>query len=348
LTAVTVPAQNLFVPNFGSGNIQEFTNNGVTLSSNAVLFASGLANPNGLAFDSAGNMYVADSTAKKVYQFSPSGQQSTFYSGPQSFSGIAFDHVGNLYGCNGGSGSSSHDGAIYEFINQGGTLSTNPVIFAGGLNYPQDLAFDSSGDLFVASLFEYSIHEFKNIGGTLSSNLLTFVSLNYPVGLTFDHQDNLFVGTYSGNIYEFTNNAGVLSSNLFVFSSGFSSPYGLVFDHAGNLFVSDESQNKIYEFTNNMGRLSSNPQLFASGLNGPAYLAFSPVLSSIDIKMFAGVIINRGQVGSTYKIQAAADLAGSNWVTLTNVTLPSLPYTFIDYNSPTNNQRFYRAQIQSP
>jgi hypothetical protein len=62
--------------------------------------------------------------------------------------------------------------------------------------------------------------------------------------------------------------------------------------------------------------------------------------------MFAGIIINNGQIGSNYLIQATANLSTSNWTTLTNVTLPSQPYIYIDYSSPTNNQRFYRAVQQ--
>jgi hypothetical protein len=51
-----------------------------------------------------------------------------------------------------------------------------------------------------------------------------------------------------------------------------------------------------------------------------------------------------GPLGSNYFIQAASNLTG-NWTTLTNVALPSQPYIYIDYNSPTNAQQFYRAVL---
>jgi hypothetical protein len=66
------------------------------------------------------------------------------------------------------------------------------------------------------------------------------------------------------------------------------------------------------------------------------------VLASVDIKMFAGVVIN-GPLGSNYLIEARYDLLSTNWTTLTNVALPVQPYIFIDYSSPTNRQHFYRA-----
>jgi len=62
----------------------------------------------------------------------------------------------------------------------------------------------------------------------------------------------------------------------------------------------------------------------------------------VSMKMFAGLVIN-GPLGSNYNVQAASDLAGSNWTTLTNLTLTTHPYIFIDYNSPTNAQQFYRV-----
>jgi hypothetical protein len=66
----------------------------------------------------------------------------------------------------------------------------------------------------------------------------------------------------------------------------------------------------------------------------------------VSIKMFAGIILNNGNIGSNYLIQATANLASSNWTTLTNVTLPSQPYIYIDYSSYTNSQQFYRVQPQ--
>lgn len=68
-------------------------------------------------------------------------------------------------------------------------------------------------------------------------------------------------------------------------------------------------------------------------------------LASVDVKMFAGVIVN-GPLGSNYLIQATSNLTSGNWTTLTNVALPMQPYTFIDYTSCTNGPQFYRAVPQ--
>ena len=44
-------------------------------------FASGLYGPYGLAFNSAGNLFVADYGSGNIYEFTPGGVRSTFASG---------------------------------------------------------------------------------------------------------------------------------------------------------------------------------------------------------------------------------------------------------------------------
>jgi hypothetical protein len=61
----------------------------------------------------------------------------------------------------------------------------------------------------------------------------------------------------------------------------------------------------------------------------------------VDLKRFAGLVI-KGPIGSNYTVQATDTLEGTNWITLTSITLATNPYIFIDYRSWTNTQQFYR------
>jgi DNA-binding beta-propeller fold protein YncE len=72
--ASSAQAQNLFVAS--GGNILDFTPGGGQST-----FASGLGYPNGLAFNSAGNLFVTDTGGGNVYEFTPGGARSTFASG---------------------------------------------------------------------------------------------------------------------------------------------------------------------------------------------------------------------------------------------------------------------------
>src|SRR4030095_848971 len=98
LICARASAQNLFAvgldPTTGdfNGNIDEFTPNGVRST-----FASGLTSPFALAFDSGGNLFVADEGSGAVYKLTPTGVRTTFALGLSVTVGLAFDSAGNLF-----------------------------------------------------------------------------------------------------------------------------------------------------------------------------------------------------------------------------------------------------------
>ena len=65
-------------------------------------------------------------------------------------------------------------------------------------------------------------------------------------------------------------------------------------------------------------------------------------LGFIDLKMLAAVYLT-GPVGKNYRIDTATTLAPTNWVPVTNITIPTQPFIYVDYTSATNKMQFYRA-----
>ena len=244
----------------------------------------------------AQNLFVSGYGSGNIYEFTPSGAQSTFASGLTP-GGLAFNSTGDLFDADPNSGN------VYEFT-PSGVRST----FASGLSYPQGLAFNSAGNLFVAeSYFSDNIYEFTPSGAqsTFASGLsspaillvewpltvrviclsrittaATFMNTRPPeheaflppgcpehTALAFNSAGDLFeTDQQSGNIYEFTPN-GTRST----FASGLRFPIGLAFNNAGDLFVTTDDST-IREFTTD-----GVESTFASGLNLPTELAFQPV-----------------------------------------------------------------------
>jgi len=105
----------------------------------------------GLAFDSAGNLFVADSVDITIYKFTPDGTRTIFVD-PSAFGpddgpvGLAFDEFGNLF--------VSTERDFVTFGGEGLILKFTPdgtgTTFAEVHNYARGLAFDSAGNLFVA------------------------------------------------------------------------------------------------------------------------------------------------------------------------------------------------------
>jgi sugar lactone lactonase YvrE len=216
--------------------------------------------------------------------------------------GLAFDQQGNLYVANYGIG------AILKLQKIGVTYVPGGP-FASGFTFPSDIAFDSSGNLFVVqpgNVGNGSIYEI-----TLQGTQSLFASfLASPISLAFDSQGNLFVGSTSGFIYKFapdgsksifaqgqfsaTGLAFDANGNLFAsyldrssqswnieefapngdestFATGLNNPVGLAFDSQGNLFEADEMSGNIYEFAPDGTRTT-----FASGFGLPLDVAFAP------------------------------------------------------------------------
>ena len=193
-------------------------------------YASGLTDPLGLAFDAAGNLFVADSFGNTVSQVTPAGVVNTFATGFNDPRGLAFDAGGNLYVTN-------YQGNTVSQVTPAGVVST----FASGFNGPAGLAFDGAGNLYVANFFGNTVSQVTPAGvvSTYASGLTD------PLGLAFDAVGNLFVANSFGDTVSQVTPAGVVST----FDSDLTDPEGLAFDAAGNLYVAGALSGSVSKVT---------------------------------------------------------------------------------------------------
>jgi hypothetical protein len=257
LISTSAQAQNLFVSDYANDTVGSGNIYEYMPSGVQSTFASGLSGPAGLAFNSAGDLFEADELSGNIYEFTPGGVQSAFASGLPNPNGLAFDSAGNLFVSCLGGQAGTQ---IIVKITPSGVQST----FASGLYYPYALAFNSAGDLFEADQNSGNIYEFTP-GGTRS----TFASgLYYPYALAFDSAGNLFecgLGGPNNYIYEFTP-SGIKT----IFSTAtLSGSSGLAFNSTGNLFDVNPFYGNIFQFTPGGTRTT-----FASGLSSPSFIAF--------------------------------------------------------------------------
>ena len=143
-TAVSSPRKNQIPQFLGAGQVS----NSVYLCSQTMMYSiiksvESLLR-NGLAFDTAGDLFVANSASSlgpgqgSITKITPGGVQTNFASGLSTPDGLAFNSAGDLFEADNATGN------IYEFT-PGGARST----FASGLVYPTGLTFNSAGVLFV-------------------------------------------------------------------------------------------------------------------------------------------------------------------------------------------------------
>ena len=267
-TPLTSSAGNLFVANSGyhsfNSTIEEFDSAGVGTVFAGYPQANGAT---GLAFDNAGNLYVADNGDGTIRKFNSSGVGTVVASGVYNPWSLACDNMGNL--C------VSISGNTIEKFNSSGVGTSFAYLGANSL-YAY-LAFDSAGNLYVANQNNNIIQKFDSSGiGTVFASS----GLSYPSGLAFDSAGYLYVAnTGTGTIEKF-DSSGV--GTLFA-SSGLSYPTGLAFDTAGNLYAANYYNNTIEEFNS-----SGVGTVFASsGLDDPMAIAFQPVPEPTTLALLA-------------------------------------------------------------
>src|SRR6266545_593143 len=284
--AISTHAQNLYVSLHGalcgfnctdfSGSISEYTPDGMQST-----FASGLARPRGVAFDSSGNLFAAvnyfappNQRHGKILKFSPLGQQSVLGNVALSFlEGLVTDSGGNVFAMAQSASITIGDVSnIYKFAPDGTRMLIGSVDDVHGFG----LALDGAGNLYAAVGGEtQTVYKFAPDGTrTVFVGPSAFADGTGPIGLAFDSTGNLFVATEGdpGNdtILVFTPD-GMEST----FATGLTNPRGLAFDSFGNLFVAETNpapDGDILKFAPGAGA----PTVFASGIDLPEFLTFGP------------------------------------------------------------------------
>ena len=136
--------------------------------------------PRGLAVDSKGNLYVANSAGNNILVYSPGytlQKSKTITAGITTPWGVAFDPIGDLWVANNGSNS------ITEY--NAGTQYTSTTISKGILS-PEALVFDSAGNLWVQNNATYlTVYESANPYGAPVNLLQTITPGGTIYGLAF-------------------------------------------------------------------------------------------------------------------------------------------------------------------
>ncbi|MBD1208931.1 MAG: carboxypeptidase regulatory-like domain-containing protein [Ignavibacteria bacterium] len=222
------------------------------------VFASGFSGTSGMAFDVAGNLYVANNRTGTISRVAPDGTNTIFASGLGTVSGLAFDASGNLYATT--AGAVAPNTGYISRISPNGTVST----FASNFTNPLDIKFDRAGTMYVS---DKSVNGVTRI--TSSGVRSSFISSTpIPCGLTFDASGNLYLSANDGNtgtsIFRASPNGGVT-----LFSSSVRTPSGMVFDTRGNLYVGSFLDNTVVRIAPDGTSMTIAPVL-----GNPAHLIF--------------------------------------------------------------------------
>ncbi len=228
--------------------------------------------PAGIASDGPGNLYVADHCNQKVRKIATSGIITT----------VAGNGVAGYFG-------------------DGGPATDSP------LNYPNDVALDASGNLYIGDTNNHRIRRVDasgNIqtvaggGGSFGDGgPAIFAQLYYPVGVTVDAAGNLYIADQDDYRIRKVNTLGIITTIAGNGSYGYSGDGGLATSAGLNnpIFVAVDPNGNVYLDSGN-NRIRE--------LVPPATSTTPPVLS--------GMMPSSAEVGSA---AFTITVNGSNFVT---------------------------------
>ena len=214
--------------------------------------------PGGIALDSSRNLYIADTSNSRIRKVTPQGVISTVAgTGEAGFSG------------DGGPATSAR------------------------INYPRDIAVDSSGNLFIADSINYRIRKvtpegvISTVSGTGTSGFsgdggpALSASIGYISAVAVDGVGNLWISDNSNYRIRKITSTGIISTvagnGVFglsgdggpATSARLAAPRGIVLDGSGNLLIADTGNSRIRR-VNTEGIIST---VFVTTVYGPAAVA---------------------------------------------------------------------------
>lgn len=215
--------------------------------------------PRGLAFDSAGNFYVADAGNNRIQKFTSAGKALLQFGKPGSGQGqlnhpygVVVDPTGNIYVADTANHRIQRFTAAGKYVAAWGKQGSAE----GEFNFPQGLALDSSGNLYVADFANNRIQKFSSEGkfilafGSLGSREGQF---NSPSAVTVDTRERLWVSDLLNHrIQVFTLTGQTVTIPTITAqdpnAAALSFPRGVALTADGNLWVAHPGMHSVDRF----------------------------------------------------------------------------------------------------
>ncbi|AUW95287.1 hypothetical protein BXT84_16080 [Sulfobacillus thermotolerans] len=183
---------DLFVTNEGNNTVVELPQGSTTWKT----ISGPFDNPWGIAVDSHGDIYVANNGNNTVVELPSGSNEWHTISGPFNMpQGIAINAQGDLFVVN---NSDTGSDGIVELVN--GSSTWKDIAPTSAPIYPNDVAVNGSGDIFV-TYFNHNTTAVEELpyGSNTWTNLADGQLVNYPEGIAVSSTGAIYVSNFANN-----------------------------------------------------------------------------------------------------------------------------------------------------
>ena len=224
LSAAPALADVLLITNAPDSRLLQVSNDGSTVTPLAGP-VHGLADPTSMAYDAAGNLFIASQDNKTIYKRAPDGTMAVYASGLTTLRNMTVSPTGEVYITETLGGTSIHR------VNPDGTLTT----FAAGSG-AGEIIFDASGTLIYTAGLKVYTHDLGTDTSTEFADLTAAAVAGGINGLAFDAAGNLY-----GSL-NFTNKVVEIGFDGTVadfITANLDRPSGILFEDSGTVLVTN-------------------------------------------------------------------------------------------------------------
>lgn len=216
--------------------------------------AVGLAFPEGVALDRAGDVFIADTFNSRIVELPAGGGVQIVVPTNSLYNptGVAVDGAGDVFVAD------YDNNRVVEVPGGTGTQ----VTVGGSMVTPFAVSVDAAGDLFVADSGQNQVLELP-VGGNLNA-IQSFTGLSNPEGVAVDPAGDLFVTNY--NLDTVLELPAGSSTQVTLPTVSLQGPTGLAVDRGGDVFVADYFDERVVELPAGTG---TQVTLSTTGLGQP-------------------------------------------------------------------------------
>ena len=201
-------------------------------STPTVLPFSGLYQPQGLAVDNAGAVYVADFNNRVVKLAAGSNNQTVLpFTGLNYPEGVTVDGQGNVYVADRGNN---------RVLKLAAGSNTQTVLTFTGLNNPDGVAVDPAGNVYVTDTDNNRVLELA--AGSNTQTALPFTGVSVPWGIAVDNAGTVYVTEHDSN--QVLKLAAGSNTPTVLPLTALNTPLGVTVDNAGNVYVADRGNDR--------------------------------------------------------------------------------------------------------